>query len=50
MSAEQQGKGTWSGIGSLMPSPPPSKVNQAQAASLAKVQEQRPCAAGASMM
>lgn len=32
VATKQQGKGTWTGAGSLMPTPSPSKVNQAQAA------------------
>lgn len=39
MSAKQQDKGTWIRAGSLMPSPSPSKVNQAQAASPMKAED-----------
>lgn len=39
MSAKQQDKGTWIRAGNLMPSPSPSKVNQAQAASPMKVED-----------
>lgn len=42
VAAEQQGKGMRTGAGSLVPSPPPSKVNQAQAALLGKGWEPRP--------
>lgn len=50
MTTEQQGKGTWAGVGSLMPSPCPSKVNHTQAASLGKVQETCMCGVRPSVM
>lgn len=49
MTTKQQDKGTWTRVCSLLPFPPPSKVNQEKAASLRKVQEPRLCGARAAV-